>query len=577
MTVINQNSTVTANGNGVTTEWPYTFNIPDAASARVGLFTIATSTLVEIDPADYSITGLGDDAGGEVTYPLVGAPIASTHRLVIWREIEYTQDTDLTNQTPYYPEVLETQLDRIVMQVQQIAEETSRSIKVSLGSTSTPDELLSDIADAVVGAETAATTATAQAVIATAQAVLATAQVPLAEAEADAAAASAAAALVSENAVALAAVPVGMVTMQNGAVDAGYLRMGEGGSYDRGVYPDLAAWMDINGETAFGLSAGDVATGVLPDWRDYAVRTAGGALGPAVGVKQEDAFQGHHHDIWDSSSSLVSSVIANGSMSGTGGVVGLQVAAGTRFWAGPPKTDGTNGVPRTATETRVKSFGVRWQIKAYGALVNSGTADLVAIENAQQFMVRHDAQVLSQTQKGQVAVNIGMGWERIGDEIDISVATASIPIIDLVNYRMLRLVGFLVPVTDSVNFLVQTSIDNGGAYTTGAGDYSYQVLNSGGATTASGGGTIAGLRLSTDNIGNAAGEGVLFEMIIAQFNKAAHSLYNTKSTVYDPTTSITLGSAGGRRGVAEVNNALRILASSGNIASGYVTIEGIRG
>lgn len=159
MTVINQNSTVTHNGNGVTDQWPYTFNIPDAESARVGLFDVATSVLTELPDTDYSITGLGDDAGGEVTYPLTGPAITAAKRLVIWRELEYTQDTDLTNQTPYYPEVLETQLDRIVMQIQQLSAESERAIKVTLGSSLNPDEFVEELQEGAAAAAASAAAA----------------------------------------------------------------------------------------------------------------------------------------------------------------------------------------------------------------------------------------------------------------------------------------------------------------------------------------------------------------------------------------------------------------------------------
>lgn len=163
MTLINQNSSVTHTGNGVTTLWPYTFIIPDDDAVRVGLFTIATSVLETLDPSEYSITGVGDDAGGEVTYPLVGSPIASTQRLVIWREVPYTQDTELTNQTPYYPKVLEEQLDLIVMQVQQLAAESNRSIKVTLGSTLDPDEFVEELQAGAAAAAASAGAAAASA------------------------------------------------------------------------------------------------------------------------------------------------------------------------------------------------------------------------------------------------------------------------------------------------------------------------------------------------------------------------------------------------------------------------------
>lgn len=166
MTLINQNSTITHNGNGTTTEWPYDFIIPDDESARVGLFDIATSALTELDSTAYSISGIGDSAGGEVVYPLVGAPIGADKRLVIWRQVDYTQDTELTNQTPYYPVVLMEQLDRIVMQTQQLAAEVDRSLKVTLGSTLDPDAFIAQLQQGAADAAASADEAEASAIAA---------------------------------------------------------------------------------------------------------------------------------------------------------------------------------------------------------------------------------------------------------------------------------------------------------------------------------------------------------------------------------------------------------------------------
>lgn len=170
MTLTNPTSSVTHNGNGVTTLWPYSFIIPDDDSARVGLFDVATSALSELPDTDYSITGIGEDAGGEVMYPLVGAPIASAKRLVIWRQVAYTQETELTNQTPYFPKVLEGQLDLIVMQVQQLAEETSRGLKVTQGSELDPDEFISELQQGAAEAAASAADAAASAASAASQA-----------------------------------------------------------------------------------------------------------------------------------------------------------------------------------------------------------------------------------------------------------------------------------------------------------------------------------------------------------------------------------------------------------------------
>lgn len=172
------------------------------------------------------------------------------------------------------------------------------------------------------------------------------------------------------------AFPVGAIVMQNGPVDPGFLRFGEGGSYDRATYPDLAAWMDANGETAFGLTPLQIANGEFPDWRDYSPRTAGGPLGPAVGGKQEDALGSHDHVI--DLLGFTAQSLATSAGSGYGSVPFTGITPNR----GSERTQATG-----VAETRVKSFGVRWQIKAYGALVNQGTADLVAIEQHYQNMV----------------------------------------------------------------------------------------------------------------------------------------------------------------------------------------------
>jgi len=142
MTIQNQDSSVTHNGNSATTEWPFTFEIPDADSLKVGLFDIATNVLTELTNTVYSVIGLGDPNGGEVTYPLVGLPITSAKRLVIWREVALTQDMDVTNQSPYYPEVLEDQLDLIVMMAQQLNEEIGRAVRVPQGADATDLDIL---------------------------------------------------------------------------------------------------------------------------------------------------------------------------------------------------------------------------------------------------------------------------------------------------------------------------------------------------------------------------------------------------------------------------------------------------
>lgn len=174
MTISNPTNLATLTGNGVTTTFPYTFLIPDADSVEVTLLEIATN--VEGDPLDpslYTISGTGDPAGGEVEYPLVGSPLAATHKINIRRVVAYEQGLSLTAQSGYDPEALEDQLDKIVMQVQQLAEETSRGITIPPGSSTTADDLIMTLLAAESDAEAAAAAAAASEAAAAASAALA--------------------------------------------------------------------------------------------------------------------------------------------------------------------------------------------------------------------------------------------------------------------------------------------------------------------------------------------------------------------------------------------------------------------
>ena len=72
-----------------------------------------------------------------------------------------------------------------------------------------------------------------------------------------------------------------------------------------------------------------------------------GGVGPGLGGTQEDAFQGHDFSI------------ALRQTSGGGTTVASSDGTGSSFTGstGSIVTDGINGTPRTASETRVKSYG----------------------------------------------------------------------------------------------------------------------------------------------------------------------------------------------------------------------------
>jgi len=127
-------------GNGVTTIFPYGFRIVDEDHIRVVLQDIfGVSTDLSLVDGDYTVSGVGNDAGGNVT--VVVAP-ATGQKLTLLRNPPFTQETDLANQGPYNAEVVEDRFDMMVMQIQTVKEITDRSIQVSPGQTPPTADLI---------------------------------------------------------------------------------------------------------------------------------------------------------------------------------------------------------------------------------------------------------------------------------------------------------------------------------------------------------------------------------------------------------------------------------------------------
>jgi hypothetical protein len=79
----------------------------DAAGDISGPLTLTT---------DYTLTGAGSESGGELTT----VATYSDGKLIVVRNVDYTQRLDLIQGDGFRPDTLEQELDRIVMQVQQI-------------------------------------------------------------------------------------------------------------------------------------------------------------------------------------------------------------------------------------------------------------------------------------------------------------------------------------------------------------------------------------------------------------------------------------------------------------------------
>jgi hypothetical protein len=144
MTIINQSSRRTVNGNGTQTVFDYNFLIPSAADAALYLVDAMSGNTTRLPSSAWSLSGAGNPLGGTFTYPL-GAGVQAlqaTQKLTLVRETPNTQLASFQNQGGFYPRALEAALDRIVMQIQQIADNVDRTLRLSVASPSGASTIL---------------------------------------------------------------------------------------------------------------------------------------------------------------------------------------------------------------------------------------------------------------------------------------------------------------------------------------------------------------------------------------------------------------------------------------------------
>lgn len=115
MTVTSTSSSITYSGDGVATVFPTGFRFLAPAHLVVTRDGVRLS-----EGSHYTVAGAGDDAGGTVT--LLTA-LASGSELTITRTLPLTQPTSFRTQGDFSPRIHEDALDRLTMQVQQVARE----------------------------------------------------------------------------------------------------------------------------------------------------------------------------------------------------------------------------------------------------------------------------------------------------------------------------------------------------------------------------------------------------------------------------------------------------------------------
>jgi len=140
-------------GDNSTTTFPFSFKVfAEGDIAVTAADADGIETLLVLG-ADYSVTlnpNQETSPGGTVTYPISGDPLPVGSVIVIVGALDYDQPLDLPAGGNFPPLSLENQLDRTVMQVQQLREEVSRSVRASV-TTSADVVLPAPVASRLIG------------------------------------------------------------------------------------------------------------------------------------------------------------------------------------------------------------------------------------------------------------------------------------------------------------------------------------------------------------------------------------------------------------------------------------------
>jgi hypothetical protein len=142
-TISNSANRVVASGNGSLTVFNYSFVAVIASDISV-FYTDATGVVTLLSPSLYTLTiaspAVGQiwGIGGTVTYPKVGSPIPTGSKLTIQRTVPLLQTVSLSNQGSLSPQAVETGLDLLAMQIQQVSGAQSQAIVVAPSDSAPP-------------------------------------------------------------------------------------------------------------------------------------------------------------------------------------------------------------------------------------------------------------------------------------------------------------------------------------------------------------------------------------------------------------------------------------------------------
>lgn len=139
---------VILNGNDVVTTFPYDFKVLKDADMRVIHTDAAGLETILVQDTHYTLTGVGDESGGDVEYPISGDELPTGEKLTLYRRPAFLQLMDLHTQGGFRGETLEDAFDLLTMLAQVMEELTERSITIPVSDDSGASLELADGAEA---------------------------------------------------------------------------------------------------------------------------------------------------------------------------------------------------------------------------------------------------------------------------------------------------------------------------------------------------------------------------------------------------------------------------------------------
>ncbi len=112
-------------GNGVTTIFAYQFKIENEAHIDVYVGGVLQTLTTH-----YSVSGVGDNAGGNITF--VTAPASGTNNVQLHRNVPRTQNIDVTDGEALPSDSIDSAHDLLMAALQDLGEEVDRCVKIPL-------------------------------------------------------------------------------------------------------------------------------------------------------------------------------------------------------------------------------------------------------------------------------------------------------------------------------------------------------------------------------------------------------------------------------------------------------------